>query len=96
MRSIPITLLCKSPLPRDDGHRLEDQDSDDVLVLFLFVCMLLWNHIRFIFAAKNFGWCDLSIYRLVFCGREDDNHELANTVVDLLRIVDFFIENTQE
>ena len=39
-RSIPITLLCKyspfplppPPLPRDDGHRLEDQDSDDILV----------------------------------------------------------------
>ena len=32
---------------------------------FLFACMLLWNHIRFIFTAKNFGRCDLSIYRLV-------------------------------
>ena len=29
------------------------------------VCILLWNHIRFSFIAKNFGQCDLSIYRLV-------------------------------
>ena len=29
------------------------------------VCMLLWNHIRFSFTVKNFGRCDLSIYRLV-------------------------------
>ena len=33
------------------------------------VCILLWNHIRFSFIAKNFGQCNLSIYRLVrgFC-----------------------------
>ena len=61
-RSIPITLPCKSPPSR---VTMAIAWKIKTAMTFLFASMLLWNHIRFIFTTKNFGRCDLSIYRLV-------------------------------
>ena len=59
VQCLSLKLPITSPLLHD-GDRPEDQAA-------MTFCMLLWNHIRFIsLLRRNFGRCDLSIYRLVY------------------------------